>query len=128
VRFHESLREKVQRALTLGRLDQQPNILKNEEPVTSSTEFKPVPAQDTPVGVSEALPLPPVGEGHPQVIVVKGQEGEDLLVDKQVHFYTQNSLLAHPLVSPALGYLGGLPPLFFIAGDKEVLRDEIIYT
>ncbi|EEB87870.1 hypothetical protein MPER_14599, partial [Moniliophthora perniciosa FA553] len=34
----------------------------------------------------------------------------------------------HPLVSPALSYLGGLPPLFFIASDKEVLRDEIIYT
>ncbi|KAF5354758.1 hypothetical protein D9756_005500 [Leucocoprinus leucothites] len=45
-----------------------------------------------------------------------------------MHFYSQNSLLVHPLVSPALGYLGGLPPLFFIASDKEVLRDEIIYT
>jgi hypothetical protein len=36
--------------------------------------------------------------------------------------------LVHPLVSPALSYLGGLPPLMFIAGDKEVLRDEVIYT
>lgn len=36
--------------------------------------------------------------------------------------------MGHPLVSPALGYLGGLPPLFFIASDKEVLRDEIIFA
>ena len=35
--------------------------------------------------------------------------------------------MGHPLVSPALGYLGGLPPLFVVAGDKEVLRDEIIF-
>ncbi len=32
------------------------------------------------------------------------------------------------LVSPALSYLGGLPPLLFIVSDKEVLRDEILYT
>ena len=46
----------------------------------------------------------------------------------QFQFYAENRLLRHPLVSPALGYLGGLPPLFFIAGDGEVLRDEIVYT
>ncbi|KAI0260171.1 hypothetical protein BC834DRAFT_973673 [Gloeopeniophorella convolvens] len=48
--------------------------------------------------------------------------------DEQFQFYTENRLLRHPLVTPALAYLGGLPPLFFIAGDGEVLRDEIIYT
>jgi acetyl esterase/lipase len=46
----------------------------------------------------------------------------------QFQFYVENRLLRHPLVSPALSYLGGLPPLFFVAGDGEVLRDEIIYT
>jgi len=36
--------------------------------------------------------------------------------------------LSHPLVSPILqGSLGGLPPLYVIAGDAEVLRDEAIY-
>jgi acetyl esterase/lipase len=40
----------------------------------------------------------------------------------------RNHQLTHPLVSPALGYLGGLPPLFVLASDKEVLRDEIIYV
>lgn len=46
----------------------------------------------------------------------------------QFQFYAENRLLRHPLVSPVLAYLGGLPPLFFVAGDGEVLRDEIIYT
>ena len=65
----------------------------------------------------------------PQKLVVIAESGETIEVncDEQVHFYTQNSLLSHPLVSPVNSYLGGLPPLLFIAGDKEVLRDEIIY-
>ena len=35
-----------------------------------------------------------------------------------------NGLLNPPLVSPALSHLDGLPPLFFIVGDKVLLRDE----
>lgn len=36
--------------------------------------------------------------------------------------------LTHPLVSPVLqSSLGNLCPLYIIAGDGEVLRDEIIY-
>ncbi len=36
--------------------------------------------------------------------------------------------LTHPSVSPVLqGSLGNLPPLYILAGDGEVLRDEIIY-
>nr|GAT56166.1 predicted protein [Mycena chlorophos] len=61
-------------------------------------------------------------------IALKTASGEVLHIDQQVHLYTKNSLLPHPLVSGALSYLGGLPPLLFIASDKEVLRDEIIYT
>lgn len=41
---------------------------------------------------------------------------------------SRNHQLTHPLVSPALAYLGGLPPCLFLASDKELLRDEIIYT
>lgn len=38
-----------------------------------------------------------------------------------------NRQLRHPLVSPLLhGSLGGLPPLYILAGDGECLRDEII--
>lgn len=60
--------------------------------------------------------------------MMRSKSGEELAVDRQVHLYTQNSLMGHPLVSPALSYLGGLPPLLFIVSDKEVLRDEDVYA
>lgn len=63
----------------------------------------------------------------PQKIVITRESGETIEINEQLHFYAQNSLLSHPLISPVNSYLGGLPPLLFIAGDKEVLRDEIIY-
>lgn len=50
-----------------------------------------------------------------------------VLIDTQIQLYATNAQLCHPWVSPINGYLGGLPPLLIIAGDKEVLRDEIIY-
>jgi acetyl esterase/lipase len=50
-----------------------------------------------------------------------------VLVDTQIQLYATNAQLCHPWVSPVLGYLGGLPPLFICAGDNEVLRDEITY-
>lgn len=39
----------------------------------------------------------------------------------------RNHQLTHPLISTVNGYLGGLCPLFVMASDKEVIRDEIIY-
>lgn len=63
-----------------------------------------------------------------QTRVSKLSDDEDQSSAPQFQFYAENRLLRHPLVSPALGYLGGLPPLFFIAGNGEVLRDEIVYT
>lgn len=63
-----------------------------------------------------------------QTLGVKGQNGDHLTITRQIQLYTTNTLLKHPLVSPVLAYLGGLPPLFVIASDREVLRDEIIYT
>lgn len=38
-------------------------------------------------------------------------------------------MLDHPMVSPVnQGSLGGLPPLYIVAGEAELLRDEIIYV
>lgn len=91
-------------------------------------ESHPLSAPEMPVNVGDNIPVPSIDAPDPRKIVLVTEGGEKLEVDQQVHFYAQNSLLVHPLVSPALGYLGGLPPLLFIAGDKEVLRDEIIYT
>nr|XP_018262748.1 uncharacterized protein I303_04228 [Kwoniella dejecticola CBS 10117]OBR84906.1 hypothetical protein I303_04228 [Kwoniella dejecticola CBS 10117] len=54
-------------------------------------------------------------------------KSEEILIDTQIQLYATNAQLCHPWVSPVLGYLGGLPPLFVMCGDKEVLRDEIIF-
>lgn len=48
-------------------------------------------------------------------------------IKSQIQLYTTNNNLIHPLVSPINAYMGGLPPLYIMAGDKEVLRDEIMY-
>lgn len=55
-------------------------------------------------------------------------DGKAVTINSQIQFYATNRQINHPYVSPVLGYLGGLPPCFFIASDKECLRDEIIYT
>jgi acetyl esterase/lipase len=55
------------------------------------------------------------------------QPGKGSKSTRQIQLYTTNGLLKHPLVSPVLAYLGGLPPLLVIASDREVLRDEILY-
>ena len=69
-----------------------------------------------------------VVEGQDQRIVLELDGGGALDVDSQIQLYAPNNLLSHPLISHCGAYLGGLPPLFFIAGDQEVLKDEIIYT
>ncbi|OCH89858.1 alpha/beta-hydrolase [Obba rivulosa] len=62
-----------------------------------------------------------------QAITLRTKDGEVLTIEDQIHMYAPNYLLNHPLVSPVVSYLGGLPPLLVIASDREVLRDEIIY-
>ncbi|KAK2736902.1 hypothetical protein FQN57_000505 [Myotisia sp. PD_48] len=55
-------------------------------------------------------------------------DGAIVELKDQIHMYTTNQLLSHPLVSPAVQpSLGGLPPLLIIAGGGEALRDEQIY-
>ncbi|VDC05073.1 unnamed protein product [Peniophora sp. CBMAI 1063] len=49
-------------------------------------------------------------------------------IHSQLQLYCPNALVRHPLVSAALSYLGGLCPLLVIVSDREVLRDEGIYT
>ncbi|QRV75945.1 carbohydrate esterase family 10 protein [Ceratobasidium sp. AG-Ba] len=73
----------------------------------------------------ERRPQPP----NPQLVKVPVEPGEPPLeLRSQIQVYATNEQLTHPLVSPVLhGSLGGLCPLYIIAGDGEVLRDEIIY-
>ena len=55
-------------------------------------------------------------------------DGETVEIKRQIHLYTTNRLITHPLVSPiAQPSLGGLPPLYFLCGGAEMLRDEQVY-
>ena len=85
------------------------------------------PAEPGFVGVASNASLPVFLDAD-QSVSLQTATGETIEVTQQIQLYAPNGLLKHPLVSPALSYLGGLPPLLFIAGDREVLRDEIIYT
>lgn len=60
--------------------------------------------------------------------LVINARGMSVVIDTQIQLYARNSQLCHPFVSPVLGYLGGLPPIYVMAGNSEVLRDEIIYA
>lgn len=62
-----------------------------------------------------------------EAIILPSNGGEEIKIEHQIQLYAPNSLLGHPLISPVMSYLGGLPPLYIMAGEKEVLRDEIIY-
>ena len=65
------------------------------------------------------------GAGHKFSIMF---DGKLIKIEDQIHMYTTNSLISHPLVSPVLQpSLGGLPPLLVLTGGGEVLRDEQIY-
>ncbi len=59
--------------------------------------------------------------------VLQEQFGKEINLKGQIQLYATNDQITHPIVSPLLhGSLGGLPPLYILAGDSEVLRDEII--
>ena len=58
-----------------------------------------------------SLPLPRALDAN-QALKLQTDDGSAIEVVQQVQLYAPN----------------GLPPLFFIAGDREVLRNEIIYA
>lgn len=96
----------------------------NDETITS--EHVADAGRKMALGASTSVPN--IVKGQDQRIVLELDDGETLNVDSQIQLYAPNNLLSHPLIGHCGAYLGGLPPLFFIAGDQEVLRDEIIYT
>lgn len=55
-------------------------------------------------------------------------DGKTIKIRSQIQLYCTNAQLDHPYVSPALGNLAGLPPMFIMGSSGELLRDEIIYT
>lgn len=98
--------------------------LPKDEPSTSEH----VADADRRMNFDAITQVPNVIEGHDQKIAPEVDGRKTLNVDNQIQLYAPNNLLSHPLISHCGAYLGGLPPLFFMAGDQEVLRDEVIYT
>lgn len=119
-RTHHSLRSRIRHAIS-------PKIPTPRASVSTirSTQSRPPPDHPLPIDIGSTTSVPSL---HNETIRLVTEGGEVLTIDRQVQLYAPNSLLAHPLVSPALSYLGGLPPLLVVASDGEVLRDEIIYT
>lgn len=116
-RAHDSLRSRIRQAISH----------KTPTPRASVSTMRSTQTADhsLPIHIGSTTPVPSLNNETVRLVM---EGGETLTIDKQIQLYTQNSLLVHPLVSPALSYLGGLPPLLVIASDGEVLRDEIIYT
>lgn len=92
-----------------------------EQPVTSAQGKRKQHAVPEPLAhlYSEPITIP---------MEDKHDENVNIELRQQIQLYATNAQLYHPLCSPILqGSLGGLPPLYILAGDSEVLRDEIIY-
>ncbi|KAF9821291.1 hypothetical protein IEO21_00899 [Rhodonia placenta] len=67
-------------------------------------------------------------EPKPPKVLMDDPNAKPLELRSQIQLYATNEQLTHPLVSPILqGSLGNLCPLYILAGNGEVLRDEIIY-
>ncbi|KAG1892278.1 alpha beta-hydrolase [Suillus subluteus] len=65
---------------------------------------------------------------NPPKVLMKNPRDVPLELRSQIQHYATTEQLSHPLVSPILqASLGNLCPLYILAGDGEVLRDEIIY-
>lgn len=67
-------------------------------------------------------------EPKPPKLLMQDPKAIPLELRSQIQLYATTEQVTHPLVSPVFqGSLGNLPPLYIIAGDGELLRDEIIY-
>ncbi|OBZ69937.1 AB hydrolase superfamily protein C4A8.06c [Grifola frondosa] len=112
---HEGIRSRIRQAMHRSKDSSPQNLV---PPKSDST-----PAQSEDYNV----PINSAGRTLHSGVSLQTATGETLAIDGQVHMYAPNYLLGHPLVSPVVSYLGGLPPLLVIASDKEVIRDEILY-
>lgn len=134
VKVHDTIRSRVRRVV-LGKDAPSKNVLPS--PPVSRSSGSPTHGDDhsitlTPngqtlhLGSTASLPAPNPSVRE-QTVSLRSADGETLTIEEQIQLYAPNYLLNHPLISPVVSYLGGMPPLLVIASDKEVLRDEIIY-
>jgi len=110
-----------------GKGDKNDDVISITDSILSYNDHEDNKAPGMPINVGAIAFPPSVDNKADQTIRLETKSGEMLTVEHQLQFYTPNSLVSHPLISPVLSYLGGLPPLLFIASEKEALRDEIIY-
>ncbi|KAL6233098.1 hypothetical protein BDW75DRAFT_232260 [Aspergillus navahoensis] len=95
-----------------------------KSPVTRDVKNQPTTGEENEFEVSEFEPTLGHGRRPPSFMM----NGKKIEVKDQIHMYTTNELLFHPLVSPIFQpSLGGLPPLQIISGGGEMLRDEQFY-
>lgn len=104
------------RALEKESEDEKPNVVDVHDSVGHTDTAIPPPVKH--------LATNPI-----DVTVTKNDDRKETIrLTRQIQLYATNAQLYHPLCSSVLqGSLGGLPPLYILAGDAEVLRDEIIY-
>ncbi|KAF9026049.1 alpha/beta-hydrolase [Hymenopellis radicata] len=119
-RVHSSLRARIRQTLKMDHHSGDAACMKRASSATLKSRL--------PADIGATITPPSVDSPDYEPLTLQTDSGETLTLIQQGHMYTPNRLLNHPLVSPALSYLGGLPPLLFIVSDKEVLRDEILYS
>ncbi|KAL4980888.1 hypothetical protein BDW66DRAFT_123428 [Aspergillus desertorum] len=96
-----------------------------KNPATTDERNEPMTGEENKFEVSEREPTLGHGRRPPSFVM----NGRTIEVKDQIHMYTTNELLFHPLVSPIFQpSLGGLPPLQIISGGGEMLRDEQFYV
>lgn len=123
----ERLRTRIRQAVSLRSDDKEGGPDRNTPAAQGGHDLH-LPDTGRTLHLGSSASLPTIQSGYAdQTISCTAKDGETLTIDRQIHLYAPNYLLTHPLISPVVSYLGGLCPLFVIAGDAEVLRDEIIY-
>lgn len=126
-RVRETLRSRIHDAISMTKQPRADNNISRITPKAGENDLRlPQTGQTLHLGSTASLPAVQ-SDVRDQTVECTTSTGKLLRVEDQIHMYAPNYLLDHPLVSPVMAYLGGLPPLLVIAGDGEVLRDEVIY-
>lgn len=128
-KVRETLRSRIQQAVSLSTHAQSSaKATKHSVAPEESPHDLRLPQTGQTLHLGSTASLPTIHSGtRDQPVSCVTSSGQKLTIDEQIHLYTPNSMLIHPLISPVMSYMGGLPPLLVIAGDAEVLRDEVIY-
>jgi hypothetical protein len=121
---HNGLRKNITNVLYHRSRNESSRTPRSARPIRSDNEVpnaETLPVEPGFVGFASTASIPVFLDAD-QSYSLKTATGETIKVTQQIQLYVPNGLLKLPLVSPALSYLGGLPPLLFIAGDREDLR------